>query len=144
MGERDSDWHLGRCESVFDEQIISLVFFTSTWEGDNNTSVDRALNNKIGQHSPALHHLPNQEVALAVAAIHNYFTVIVTDPWTITDCKGLSVFALHCMQIIYWLGQWRIVYLLSSSLHASEANTQSYKAEVHYSLSSLFHFICKI
>lgn len=30
-----------------------------------------------------------------------YFTVIVTDPEIIMDCNGLTVFALHCMQIIY-------------------------------------------
>lgn len=29
VGERDSDWQLGRYESVFDEQIISWVVFTS-------------------------------------------------------------------------------------------------------------------
>ena len=58
---------------VFEEQIISLVLVTSTAEGNNDSSVDKALTNKTGQHSPAFHHLPGQAVPLDVAeaAIHN-------------------------------------------------------------------------
>ena len=41
-------------------------------------------------------------------------------------------------------GQCLLVYLLSSSLYASEAGTPSYKADVHYFPSFLFHFMCKI
>lgn len=36
---------------IFDEQIISLVLVTSTAERNNDSNVDKALNNKTGQRS---------------------------------------------------------------------------------------------
>lgn len=58
---------------ILDEQIISSVLATSTAEGNNDSSVDKAMNDKTGQHSSAFHHLPGQAVPLDVAeaAIHN-------------------------------------------------------------------------
>lgn len=52
-----ADWQLGRCKMIFDEQNIGLVLVTSAAEGNSGSSVDKALNNKTGQHSPAFYHL---------------------------------------------------------------------------------------
>lgn len=62
---------LGRWEMIFDEQIISLVSVTSTAKRNNDSSVDKALNNKTGQRSQLSIFWQAVPLDVAEAAIHN-------------------------------------------------------------------------